>query len=203
MTVQSICGGSILNPTWILTAQHCEIKTSEFEIFTGSDVPSSDDTGYDIKKLVDLDGYNEKTHEDDFKLIQLTKPIKFTNTVKPVCLPKPNQIKSINKAMGISSGWGYTSESKKTFPNKLQATTMKIKTKGCDVIENVQICGVAMKGSELCEGDSGSPLVIKSGKGKYVQVGVVSVASGFCGKKIVYGDVSNQKVYNWIIKTAF
>lgn len=150
-----------------------------------------------------MDGYNEKTHENDFKLIQLAKPVKFGNGVNPVCLPKPNQM--VMKATGISSGWGYTSESSKTFPKRLQATKVKIRSKGCDASGKAQICGVTMKGSKLCEGDSGGPLVIKSSQGKYVQVGVVSVTQtdSVCGKKIVYGDVSNREVYNWIIKTAF
>ena len=57
-------------------------------------------------------------------------------------------------------------------------------------------------GKDLCQGDSGGLLVLKSSQGAHVQVGVVSWGLGCAHKDflVVYSRVSSA--YDWIRETT-
>lgn len=199
-----------MNPTWILTAQHCEL-TKHHEVHFGSTAPSSVDIGYQIKNVINRPFYKEENHDNDFTLLELVKPIKFTPSVHAVCIPESNQV--YDEMLAMASGWGHSKSPQGPFPNKLLTAHMSIKSK--DACNNYfksinaynltpsQICAFTTNESKLCQGDSGGPLVVKTTRNRYIQVGVVSAAYSSCGKPIIFGEVSNQDVNDWIINNAF
>lgn len=200
-----------MNPTWILTAQHCELTASDYEVFFGATAPSLNNFGHQIKTVINRQGYREKDHDNDFTLLELTKPIKFSPSVHPVCLPEPNQ--NFDRMQAVASGWGHTKSPHGPFPSKLLSTNMIIRPdNGCNkhfkrinaypLTEN-QLCAYTTKQSELCQGDSGGPLVVKTTKNRYMLVGIVSAAYKSCDKPIIFGEVANEEINKWIISYAF
>lgn len=114
----------------------------------------------------------------------LKKPIQYTSTVKPVCLPKGKQ--SYEDKLGTVVGWGLLRENGPR-PTVLQQLTMKIwnndkckRTYGSTApagIKDTMLCA-GQKGKDSCSGDSGGPFSVPNSNGRWEQVGVVSWGIG-------------------------
>lgn len=110
----------------------------------------------------DMNSYNH-----DVALLKLKKPVKFTKTIKPVCLPQ-SEIDPAGKE-GTVVGWGRTIEGG-MLPGPVHEVKVPILTldqcrrmkyKANRISENM-IC--AGRGSmDSCQGDSGGPLLIQEG----------------------------------------
>lgn len=57
-----------------------------------------------VVKAVYFPLYDGNTH--DIALVKLDKPVKFSDTIRPVCLPKRGESDPVNKKC-IIAGWGY------------------------------------------------------------------------------------------------
>lgn len=110
----------------------------------------------------DMNSYNH-----DVALLKLKKPVRFTKTIKPVCLPQPETDPAGKE--GTVVGWGRTVEGG-MLPGpvhevKVPILTLdqcrKMKYKANRISDNM-IC--AGRGSmDSCQGDSGGPLLIQEG----------------------------------------
>uniref|UniRef100_A0A6I8QR46 Peptidase S1 domain-containing protein n=1 Tax=Xenopus tropicalis TaxID=8364 RepID=A0A6I8QR46_XENTR len=75
-----LCGGSVLNEIWVLTAAHC------FKLVFGANnlkVLESSVQIRRIKEVVQPKAYNPMTEANDITLLRLDKPIVFTDYVQP------------------------------------------------------------------------------------------------------------------------
>ncbi|XP_029051283.1 trypsin-1-like [Osmia bicornis bicornis] len=192
-----ICGGSILNEWYILTAGHCIQKIGQLRVIAGKYYLQKDEDTeqtIDVAKTIVHAEYPGGVAQHDIALLRLKKPLIFDRKVQPIKLPAQGQKQDGDV---IISGWGSTQKSIRptVLPNKLQKAVVPIlsneeclkELKSKPIIGDqpelfsTQVCsGTAGKEVSACSGDSGGPLA--QGRGaEAVQVGIASWVMMPCG----------------------
>jgi trypsin len=196
-----ICGGSLRDPNYVITAAHCCDGSSASSLFVHLG-------GLDRTKLaqqinvaaVEKHGqYSSSTIDYDYCLLKLAKAATTGNGVSTIPLAT---VSPADGAAAQLTGWGKTSGSTSALPTALQYADFTIvsqsrcngKWSDVNTVTPRMICA-ENKAASGCNGDSGGPLV-SGGK----LVGIVSWGANGCPpdttvRPTVYADVANQNAW--------
>lgn len=204
------CGGTLIDPNWILTAEYC-IGWSKFEIVAG-DWKASD---ISVKQQQRRSGttfvhpkYNDNTLSHDFALVYVEDAFKITECVAPACLPEQD---IVDDGECFTSGWG-TLRSGGSQPDILQQTDVQfISQEKCQnaygdeaQIDDSMLCAQGRRNgepSDACQGDTGGPLVCKSNGGAWTLAGATSWGSGCADPRYPGVWAKVHTVLEWVQET--
>lgn len=203
-----VCGGSILNNFWIMTAAQCITQSpagANFVIWAGShNLNLNEDTRQviGVQRSVVHPDYLGGVNPSDIAVMRLQNPLTFTPAIQPVNLPEDN----VEPRLGAATlaGWGSISGANNVSPTVLQKAVVPILDfatceeanggPGASPFGPTNICtGPLTGGISACFGDGGGPLYIIE-NGVQTQVGISSwiwTPCGSFGRPSVYVGISH------------
>jgi secreted trypsin-like serine protease len=198
-----ICGCTIVNNKWIVTAAHCVAGSTNAASYTvtvgehDKTVTEPSQVDHSVARVIAHPQYNGQTIKNDIAVLELVNPITFTAEVSPACLAPAGHV-AVHGSEATVTGWGETNPSRMTRGQSTLLRQAKVKIvsrEQCNAayngaIDNTMICAGA-NGLDSCQGDSGGPLVAVV-NGLNTLIGVVSWGYG-CARPThpgVYAEVA-------------
>ncbi|XP_023237211.1 transmembrane protease serine 9-like [Centruroides sculpturatus] len=208
-----VCGASIIDVNWALSAAHCfaySKKPEDYHLTIGTiNRYGIGGVNVTLEKIIIHENYENLTN--DIALLK-TETIELNNNIQPIQLSTK---KADSGTLATVSGFGTIFESAILFKEKLQLANLTIlSNEECQQWFNEMNVSVGIKESHLCAGDrkggkgacfgdSGGPLYIKHNNGVDSQYGVVSFGAG-CARPNLPGVYANVSFFNdWIEENFF
>lgn len=203
----SICGGSIISATKVLTAAHCYADGSSIAeailVVVGSNQLFFGGTRVDAVDVVAHSGFNPVTAENDIAVIRVPSVV-FSSQIQPVALPSGEVNMDFTGYQALASGYGMTSDAEdvELLQTVSSVTVPVISNAECAAVYggfilSQHICTGGVGGRGTCGGDSGGPLVVNLDS-RIVLVGITSFGAELCTLSYPSAYVRVTEFLDWI-----
>lgn len=213
--VGHLCGATVINRYWLLTAAHCfppVSNLSKYEIHLGRFNSIVSITGHEVVRYIDRFIRHPEfnyTLEYDIALIRMNAPIPSDDEfIQPLCIPSSDTHYTALTTSFIT-GWGHINPHNEELFLR-QASLLIFTNQHCQNIYNKRkisdkiLCAGRYEGGiDSCKGDSGGPMVVLNPMDKkWSLAGIVSSGAKNCGQRGKPGLYTNVAYYrDWIDQT--
>ncbi|XP_026544402.1 LOW QUALITY PROTEIN: transmembrane protease serine 9 [Notechis scutatus] len=204
---QHACGAVVIAERWLLSAAHCFDAYSNPRMWVAVlGTPFLSGLDGRVEKIAQIHKhpfYNGYMLDYDVALLELATPLRYTSTVRPICLPDRTHVFSEGRPCVIT-GWGSTKEGGLTSTRLQKAAVQVIREQDCWRFYPIQIssrmlcAGFPQGGIDSCSGDAGGPLACREPSGRWFLAGITSWGYGCARPSFpgVYAKVT--AVRGWI-----